>query len=633
MARETQGSAADERKLEQYGVWVKVKPRDVTAPVLDESFELSDLESPSAARAPAPSAAPAAEDESESTLTAEEEQLLDELETELEPEAASEGGDLAAEEGARGGAPAVLVPEEEPLLADSELPDIETASRSGSSDLEMAEIAEEELPELEEEVGAAPSPASEPSEVEVPLSEGVAEEESFDDLAALETELATVTTRTRDAAGSAAAPSASGSAEILARIEDELKSIRADLNQLRADLSGLRRSAARSGGKGQAAEPGIKGGFLDEDEDETIALTGDELDNILNTAQVTEEVADADAGPGADLAAEAPAEEASGDILGYETPAPEPVEEPVEELEEEVAEPVLAEGEASDDTLALSDDELLPTDVLAPAAEELPSDLVLEEIPLEESSEPSFSPETLPEIDLEGIPEIEAEPAEAKTREGTAAEEESETIDLETLDLGEEPKVIEAVPEQVEEVAELDSEEVLEAEEVPAEQAAPDKELPEVDLEALAAEAEDLEEEVPEAPVVEDLEIGELEAVSDETPEESPQKEIEISFEGDLGEETQVREGPSKASEEAEEVLEAEEIEEAEEVSPSGSVPEPAAAETSAIPDNLKDEIRTVLKYMDHLLEALPDEKIQEFASSDYFVMYKKLFEDLGLGE
>ncbi len=35
---------------------------------------------------------------------------------------------------------------------------------------------------------------------------------------------------------------------------------------------------------------------------------------------------------------------------------------------------------------------------------------------------------------------------------------------------------------------------------------------------------------------------------------------------------------------------------------------------------------------MDHLLEALPDEKIQEFASSEYFVMYKKLFEDLGLG-
>jgi hypothetical protein len=51
------------------------------------------------------------------------------------------------------------------------------------------------------------------------------------------------------------------------------------------------------------------------------------------------------------------------------------------------------------------------------------------------------------------------------------------------------------------------------------------------------------------------------------------------------------------------------------------------------VPDDLKDEIRAVLKYMDHLLEALPEDKIQEFASSDYFVMYKKLFEELGLGE
>jgi hypothetical protein len=51
------------------------------------------------------------------------------------------------------------------------------------------------------------------------------------------------------------------------------------------------------------------------------------------------------------------------------------------------------------------------------------------------------------------------------------------------------------------------------------------------------------------------------------------------------------------------------------------------------IPEELKDELRTVLKYMDSLLDALPDEKIKEFASSDYFAMYKKLFEELGLGE
>ena len=678
MARETQGSPADEKKLEQYGVWVKVKPRDVTAPVLDESFELSDLESSSpassgglAAKAErAAAAAPVIETEPENALTEEEEKLLDDLETELEPEDGAEGGILETEilETDLAEEPAISVPEEEPLLAESELPDIEGPARAGSSDLEMADVTEEELPELEQDLDAAPFRAAEPAEVEVTLSEDLAEEESFDDLAALETELASVTTKTA-AAGGAAASAVSGSAEILSRIEDELKSIRADLTQLRTDLSGLRKSAAESEAKAAAAEPGIKGGFLDEDEDETIALTGDELDNILNTAEITEEVTEAGAPAEAetDIAVESAAEEPSGDILGYETPAPEPVEAPLPQTEEVLDIP---EAEVTDETLVLGDEDLLPTDGSTASAEELPSDLVLEEVPLEDGAESAVA-ETLPEIDLEGVPEIETEPAASPAAE----EEESETIDLETLDLGEEPRVIDAVPEQVEEVTDLEVEEaapleadevtelgteevaelgteevtelgteevldlgteeipelasgeVTETEEAPLEAAA-DSELPEVDLEALAAEAEDLEDEVPEAPLVEDLEIGELEAVADESAAAAPQKEIEISFEADLAEEPE-----AAAAAEPEEILEMEEIPEAEEAAPAAGASAPAAASASGIPDNLKDEIRTVLKYMDHLLEALPDEKIQEFASSDYFVMYKKLFEDLGLGE
>ncbi|HUI72057.1 MAG TPA: hypothetical protein VL354_16170, partial [Spirochaetia bacterium] len=126
-------------------------------------------------------------------------------------------------------------------------------------------------------------------------------------------------------------------------------------------------------------------------------------------------------------------------------------------------------------------------------------------------------------------------------------------------------------------------------------------------------------------PSVDELEIGELEAIPEEAAAaEGEQKEIEIPFESE----------PSElAAPEA--VAPTEEVVEVEEVP---AAPTPAAARApkegaAAIPDDLKDEIRTVLKYMDHLLEALPDEKIQEFAKSDYFVMYKKLFEDLGLGE
>jgi hypothetical protein len=49
------------------------------------------------------------------------------------------------------------------------------------------------------------------------------------------------------------------------------------------------------------------------------------------------------------------------------------------------------------------------------------------------------------------------------------------------------------------------------------------------------------------------------------------------------------------------------------------------------IPSALKAELKTVLTYMDQLLESLPEEKIEEFARSEYFDSYKKLFKELGL--
>ena len=51
----------------------------------------------------------------------------------------------------------------------------------------------------------------------------------------------------------------------------------------------------------------------------------------------------------------------------------------------------------------------------------------------------------------------------------------------------------------------------------------------------------------------------------------------------------------------------------------------------SFIPDNMRSEIKAVLSYMDQLLESLPEEKIAEFAKSEEFNTYKKLFKELGL--
>lgn len=49
------------------------------------------------------------------------------------------------------------------------------------------------------------------------------------------------------------------------------------------------------------------------------------------------------------------------------------------------------------------------------------------------------------------------------------------------------------------------------------------------------------------------------------------------------------------------------------------------------LPIDMKEEIKSVLTYMDQLLESLPEEKIEEFAKSEYFETYKKLFDDLGI--
>jgi pilus assembly protein FimV len=124
-----------------------------------------------------------------------------------------------------------------------------------------------------------------------------------------------------------------------------------------------------------------------------------------------------------------------------------------------------------------------------------------------------------------------------------------------------------------------------------------------------------------------DIELDELEALP-EAEEAGEEKEIEIDFE-DQESATGEKKESTENSVPLEEVMEFEEVPDIETPLEAG----PQKTNAVDIPEDLKDEIRTVLKYMDQLLEALPEEKIQEFASSEYFVMYKKLFEDLGLGE
>jgi hypothetical protein len=125
-----------------------------------------------------------------------------------------------------------------------------------------------------------------------------------------------------------------------------------------------------------------------------------------------------------------------------------------------------------------------------------------------------------------------------------------------------------------------------------------------------------------EEPVLDDLsiELGaeELPVIAEESEDFAPIEEILID-ESDAG----------RAENAIEEIKLSDETPiEKEELMPALSS---GQAGEEAIPDHLKQDIRSVLSYMDKLLESLPEDKIEEFARSEHFQVYKKLFEELGL--
>ncbi len=515
MARDVNVGPAAEKKLERYGVWVKVEPRDVTRD-LGGSFELTDLESQGGASS------------ARASFTNEEENLLDELETGV-------GHEVAAG-------------------TQVELESLDDRLSLPSSD--------EELPELELE-----------DAVEVPLADHKPSADRFDDLESLE---------------SGIPPERSGAAhqpEVLSRIEKELRSIRTDLAALKKELADLRRpgsAAARAGAAGAA-----KAGFFEEEEDDTIALTGDELDNILNTADITEEAAEAPAAE-ADLAELADVGPLSdrGDILadGESAVDAEPIDEPSAELEE------------------ITDLEL-----------ELPGDAPAELV-LDDAAAAPTAVEELPALELDGIPEMEG---------AGEAELEELPVDEDTI---------------------VEADLVADLEEVPAaDGSAAESTFPEVDLKALAATQDSGHEPILSTDDLAESDLAELEAVAEESAPAAGAS-IEIDFEqaaAPVEEETGAEEVEAlEAVEDLEEVAEvleeapaaAEPVREPESPRPVRQ-PEPAAAagQTLVMNESLKKDLRNVLGVIDELLDALPEKKIREFAKSEHFAVYKKLFEDLGL--
>ena len=554
-------SEEEQSDLEQYGVWVKVEPHNIEEEAEQNmSFELSDLDS-----------------SSESALTEEEEQLLGELEEDEETDL----GDLSGleddlEELGKGSAFEEQGGEEELSVEDLDV-DLEELS-DDSGDLEV-------LPEMggEEDLSLETAPDT----IEVPLSDSAIVEEHYEDLATVE--------------GVPSTPGQAppkGSSDILEKIERDLIQIKTEIQSLKNELAGLGKGGISAGKVDVAPAPSGGEGFFEKGEDETIALTGDELDNILNTADVTEEV-------------EVP-EESVESLEVEEFPEPDLAELPEEAGgEEEIMELGslnLEEEEAPSAEISLEDSDLSLEELEPSEDEEQSIEIDIggkapeEELSLEEPAE-ALELEELEELGLDESGLEEAEAPEELSLEEPAEVLPAEELELEGLEeLGLDESGLEEVevPEELslEEPAEvLPAEEDLEelSLEEPAEVLPGEDELEELDLEEAAMEeVEGLE--VPEAEDV--LALDELE---ESTPQTGEAEDLELTTEElDIPVEESAAGGAQPISE--------------------------------ALTEDLRSEIKSVLSYFDQLLEALPEDKIKEFAQSEYFVRYQRLFKELGLG-
>jgi pilus assembly protein FimV len=395
-------------------------------------------------------------------------------------------------------------------------------------------------------------------------------------------------------------------------------------------------------------------GFFEEDEDETIALTGDELDNILNTAEFTEQAGEAEeleddfledpaiAAPGLDVDAEVDlqdeAEEAPFDDVEAveDATTSEETDEPVSEIDLEPVDrqSVVFEG----DETAI--DELAEMDIDSELAD---IESLKDDTSIDETDELEIDLDALDDVETSGVLDEQAE--DAALEASAAADQEAlnavgadEIGEVDVEDGAENELVIDASDEEDdfdqfaaaveddlasgEAGVELDDEFDIDSDEeddVPEAESDLEQEI-EIELDDI--DDFDMEDEEPEhVPssdelVVEeenvmslddsDVELGIPETDQSEVLEEAVDEEpgfTDVAVETDL--ESATAEAPSD--------------------------PLRGGSSISDLPEDLKQEIRSVLSYMDQLLEALPDDKIEEFAHSEHFEVYKRLFEELGL--
>ena len=374
--------------------------------------------------------------------------------------------------------------------------------------------------------------------------------------------------------------------------------------------------------------------FDEESEDETIALSKDELDDILSEAEIVQETS-----------GQKKEAEAAGSVEENIE-----IEEGLEEIETEEM-PAVPEAEEFD--ISGEIDELTPED--------------LESIEIEEEELDSYSAELESEMgeDVELPDDLKLDLEEEEPEAATGAEIELDTeideeVDLDTyidslqdeIEIGGEeedllePPVLGEGEESAAEGEDMDQAFKEAGIETAEEETVSLDELDLENIEEITLEEEQTASLEEEAPVTEEA-VEDLGAIlEEETPAEEPGTGIMLEEEEAAAEEPIIADeaifetaeegGGIELSEEEEKILNEDFDIEAEAATEAEAAAEPveeiaATGEASAPDAALMNDITTILKYMDTLLGDLPEEKIREFSQSEFFPVYKDVFEKLKL--
>ena len=410
--------------------------------------------------------------------------------------------------------------------------------------------------------------------------------------------------------------------ELLEKIVSDLSGLKDEINSLKNDLAELKEkntldniSSGQNDGE-QPAESEIElpvqsepaeepGGFFNSDEeDDTIALSGDELSNIVSNADFTEETAEPDTqydeSTEETVTEEQPEQELPEDFsadFSNDTPfggiedTVIPDEEPDTGLSMDINEEILEEPNLDDiETNADIPEEIeIPkVDDIAETQDEEPD---LDDI-LVESSSTDFMDSVTDSTNMQ--PDIEiTEPVEPELAEEEAAITKEEADDITSEYSADTAENIEPV---------LDEDAALE--------------LPEESSSDAENTAEESTDDIFNETAIEDAQHTQ-DAIMNDIMNEAPSVDNALSEENVdyLSKDNTVLSDDEAAVAESE--------------------PEPSAeteqTDTSDLPSDIKEDVKSVLLYMDQLLENLPEDKIMEFAKSEQFTTYKKLFNELGL--